>query len=149
MPSRSLALPMLAVAVVAALAGFVGRVGSFLPILIDVRGFGLSAVVLSAELAVTLLLTVGSVAVGYLLLDGRYVADRLALTVFATTAVALLAHLLGVLAATTVLPSNISWPDSLLLMIVGALLASLVGALPVPVGVVAGGAVRRLRGRTA
>lgn len=93
-----------------------------------------------------LVATGGVVAAGYLLLDGRWLVDRLGVTVCTVGGAALVGHAVGVVAATLVVqPASVSLPDDPVVVVGGVVVGSLAGALALPVGVCAGAAVRWLR----
>jgi hypothetical protein len=85
-----------------------------------------------------------AVAAGCLLLDGRWLASRLDITVCVVGGAVLVGHGVGVVAATLMIqPASVSLSNDPVVVVGGVVVGSLAGALPV--GVCAGAAVRRLR----
>jgi hypothetical protein len=67
-----------------------------------------------------LVATGGRVAAGYLLLDGRWLVDRLGVTVCTVGGAALVGHAVGVVAATLVVqPASVSLPDDPVVVVGG------------------------------
>lgn len=148
---RSPLAPLLAAAALAAVAGALSRVVTYLPALAgDGRTLeALGPLAFGASLLQVLVSPVGAVALGYLFADRFAVRDRLPVAGAVVFVAAVVGFAVGVAVALVSLPASAVGAQSLGSTVLDGLAVGVPGAVTLTVGVVAGAALGRLRGRAA
>lgn len=148
---RSAFLPLLAVGALAAVAGALSRVVTYLPALVgDGRTLGaLGPLAVGASLLQVLVSPLAAVGLGYLFADRFAVRDRLPVAAAGVFVAAVASFAVGVAVALVGLPASAVGSQSLGSTVLDGLAVGVPGAVTLTVGVVAGAALGRLRGGAA